>query len=733
MIKLENVSKYYNTNNNVAIGIRKINLSLSLGEFVVITGASGSGKTTLLNVISGMDKYEEGTMYVNGEDTSYFSEADYEKYRNEYISFIFQNYNLIDSYSVYENVELALVVKGKSKKERHEQVLSIIEKVGLSDRINHKVTKLSGGEKQRVAIARALASEAPIIACDEITGNLDHQTGLEIIKLLKSVSENKLVLLVTHNPEEATPYATRLIRMYDGSISSDQKIKSREVEADISLSPIPPLTKKELIKIGFKNLRTTPKKTLLMFFILLTTALFISLSYSLYAKSEIDADSYYIRNEANRYQGRIVVKKADSSTFTEEELENIKRVGGVKNLIVDDIVLDNVLELDFELPNRSRWESVFSFNIRSVGDISKSNLTYGTLPDEEYEIVVSLNEKIVDDWSELIDKTVSTEVVAGYYQDFVISGIIFDELSRNNVYVTNDFIKKVRPMVESTFSMTRIEPVKKETPLPFGTWHFNYYIDENLSDEDIFVETYVYDKIDGKDPEEEIRVNLHFENPYHKMTINNLKVELRRYNDDDLRNNRYYSAGIIRLSPNNYQKLNLGKTHQISLTVSDNANPEQVVKDINNKGYLSFHAAVDFNDNGLAIIGIIFNIFILGVSVILMIVVYLIAFLALKNVMMSKKKDYLIMRSLGVKSGKIKGIVYTEVISLTLVATIFWIVIIALIKNYTSSRFLVLIREFTVGDMIAIFCIMSILSLLLAFRFGSRIVKETIVTRFLNQ
>ena len=385
------------------------------------------------------------------------------------------------------------------------------------------------------------------------------------------------------------------------------------------------------------------------------------------------------------------------------------------------------------MPNRIRWESVFSFNIRSVGDISKSNLTYGTLPDEEYEIVVSLNEKIVDDWSELIDKTVSTEVVAGYYQDFVISGIIFDELSRNNVYVTNDFIKKVRPMVESTFSMTRIEPVKKETPLPFGTWHFNYYIDENLSDEDIFVETYVYDKIDGKDPEEEIRVNLHFENPYHKMTINNLKVELRRYNDDDLRNNRYYSAGIIRLSPNNYQKLNLGKTHQISLTVSDNANPEQVVKDINNKGYLSFHAAVDFNDNGLAIIGIIFNIFILGVSVILMIVVYLIAFLALKNVMMSKKKDYLIMRSLGVKSGKIKGIVYTEVISLTLVATIFWIVIIALIKNYTSSRFLVLIREFTVGDMIAIFCIMSILSLLLAFRFGSRIVKETIVTRFLNQ
>ena len=417
-------------------------------------------------------------------------------------------------------------------------------------------------------------------------------------------------------------------------------------------------------------MRTTPKN-LTDVFILFTPALFFSLSYSLYAKSESDADSFYIRNEANLSQGRIVVKKADSSTFTEEELENIKRVGGVKNLIVDDIVLDNVLELDFELPNRSRWESVFSFNIRSVGDISKSNLTYGTLPDEEYEIVVSLNEKIVDDWSELIDKTVSTEVVAGYYQDFVISGIIFDELSRNNVYVTNDFIKKVRPMVESTFSMTRIEPVKKETPLPFGTWHFNYYIDENLSDEDIFVETYVYDKIDGKDPEEEIRVNLHFENPYHKMTINNLKVELRRYNDDDLRNNRYYSAGIIRLSPNNYQKLNLGKTHQISLTVSDNANPEQVVKDINNKGYLSFHAAVDFNDNGLAIIGIIFNIFILGVSVILMIVVYLIAFLALKNVMMSKKKDYLIMRSLGVKSGKIKGIVYTEVISLTLVATIF--------------------------------------------------------------
>ena len=220
IIQLENISKYYTGAGGVGLGLRKVNCSFSLGEFVIITGPSGSGKTTLLNVISGMDTYEEGILYINGEDSTYFGPKEYEEYRRNYISFIFQNYKLVDSFTVYQNVELALIARGLSKTERQDKVLQIIDEVGLSHRKKHRVTQLSGGEKQRVAIARELASDAPIMVCDEITGNLDKKTSEEIIALLRKVSYNKLVLLVSHDIEEAIMHATRVITMHDGMIKA---------------------------------------------------------------------------------------------------------------------------------------------------------------------------------------------------------------------------------------------------------------------------------------------------------------------------------------------------------------------------------------------------------------------------------------------------------------------------------------------------------------------------------
>lgn len=218
MIELKNVSKYYSQENNVTLGLRNINVKLNNNEFIAITGESGSGKTTFLNVVSGIDTYEEGELLFNGEETSYFSTEDFEKYRKENIGFIFQNYNLIDSYTVLQNVEIPLILKGYSKKERQERAIEIIKKVGLLKRIKHKATKLSGGEKQRVVIARALASDAKVLACDEPTGNLDSKTGKQIIELLKEISKDKLVLIVTHNFKEVEEYCTRKLRFFDGEI-----------------------------------------------------------------------------------------------------------------------------------------------------------------------------------------------------------------------------------------------------------------------------------------------------------------------------------------------------------------------------------------------------------------------------------------------------------------------------------------------------------------------------------
>lgn len=169
MLRLKNVSKFYYSNGMIASGFSRVNLELDMGEFVVITGESGSGKSTLLNVLSGLDTYEEGEMYIDGQETSHYNEADFEEYRRKYVGNIFQNFNLVNSYTVYQNVELALMLNGETGSDMKERVRSIIDKVGLTDFINTKCSKLSGGQKQRVAIARALAKETPIIVADEPT------------------------------------------------------------------------------------------------------------------------------------------------------------------------------------------------------------------------------------------------------------------------------------------------------------------------------------------------------------------------------------------------------------------------------------------------------------------------------------------------------------------------------------------------------------------------------------
>jgi len=216
MLKLQNISKYYHSNDVVALGLRKVSLEFKLGEFVAVTGESGSGKSTLLNVISGLDTYEDGEMYVNGEETSYFSNEEWESYRRQYIGFVFQNYNIVDSYSVLENVMVALTIQGYDKARRKARALELIDRVGLSTHVHHKASKLSGGQKQRAVIARALAKDCPIIVADEPTGNLDSETGENIMSLLKEISRDKLVIVVTHNYDQVKDYATRKIRLFDG-------------------------------------------------------------------------------------------------------------------------------------------------------------------------------------------------------------------------------------------------------------------------------------------------------------------------------------------------------------------------------------------------------------------------------------------------------------------------------------------------------------------------------------
>lgn len=263
MIKLDQVSKIYNNDGVTAIGIQNVSIEFNLGEFVAITGESGSGKSTMLNVISMMDSYEEGELFIDGKSTVEFSKADFADYRANYVSFIFQEYNLVDSFTVLDNVMLPLLSRGYSRKEAKRIAVESIDKVGLRKVMRHKATHLSGGEKQRTVIARALVSNTPIIACDEPTGNLDSETAVQIIKLLKEVAPNKLILYVTHDFDSIKDVATRKIVMRDSHLEEDTNL--RDYRHDIVIENLGKAKTKfpTVLSLGFKDVLSTPKKSFL--------------------------------------------------------------------------------------------------------------------------------------------------------------------------------------------------------------------------------------------------------------------------------------------------------------------------------------------------------------------------------------------------------------------------------------------------------------------------------------
>ena len=221
MLQIKNISKKYVTGDLVQQALDDVSLNFRDNEFVAILGPSGSGKTTLLNVIGGLDRYDDGDLVINGVSTKKYKDRDWDSYRNHTIGFVFQSYNLIPHQTVLSNVELALTISGISKSERKRRAKEALEKVGLGDQLHKKPNQMSGGQMQRVAIARALVNDPDILLADEPTGALDTETSVQVMDLLKEVAKDRLVVMVTHNPELAEQYSTRLVRLKDGKIIDD--------------------------------------------------------------------------------------------------------------------------------------------------------------------------------------------------------------------------------------------------------------------------------------------------------------------------------------------------------------------------------------------------------------------------------------------------------------------------------------------------------------------------------
>ncbi len=418
-LSLRNVGKIYVSESSVAVGIRGVSLDFELGEFVAITGKSGSGKSTLLNVISGMDSYEEGELLIEESPTSHYIERDWELFREKYISFVFQDYNIIESFTVLQNVELALL-HIEDRKERRRRALSLLDRVGLISHLRHKGSRLSGGQKQRVVIARALAKDSPILLADEPTGNLDSESAKEIVSLLHEISKEKLVIVVTHNFDQLEGYATRHIRVFDGAIERDLTLSPRRCEAKTyPAHEKGSAGKKKDIKGGLllgKSIFTARPRLsvfLCLLMILGTLALFVVTGFCGSA-----FDVFKPKYMFHPSDGRVILTAYDGSPLTDGELVSLAERYGASSFLHFDSLLDETVSMFIPY---DRWGEYLQ--VRMVRGETFGNNIVGRYPEAANEVLLSLplsyktmfgKDDILIRYVE-IDRTVY-EVVGVYYE-----------------------------------------------------------------------------------------------------------------------------------------------------------------------------------------------------------------------------------------------------------------------------------------------------------------------------
>ncbi len=351
VLKLENLSKYYTSENSVVVGLTGINLSFSIGEFVALTGESGSGKSTLAHVLGGILPYESGELYIYGQPTSHYDAFDRANYRRDLISFISQSYGILAGNTVSENVESALLLSGVEMEEARLRTDDILKEVELSEFKNRKAGKLSSGQKQRLSIARALAKPSKILIADEPTGNLDRENSDKVIKLLKRASKDRLVILITHEFEEARAAATRHIVLSDGAVVTDARGESEYIpqtdkeKITVTSQANTDNKKRSLAPYVFRlTAKSRPVFTAMLCLLLAVTAFitFVFLGTFITALDPAPTKIYNSDAFANGSPERLVMMKSDSSAFTEADydiilgkkyVESIERFGYANDLI----------------------------------------------------------------------------------------------------------------------------------------------------------------------------------------------------------------------------------------------------------------------------------------------------------------------------------------------------------------------------------------------------------------
>jgi len=750
MLKLEHVSKFYSANGLVSTGFSKVDLEFHKGEFVAITGESGSGKSTLLNVISGLDSYEEGEMFILGEATSGYVREDLEEYRKKYIGNIFQTFNLINSYTVYQNIELVLLLSGYEKKQIPARVKEIIEKVGLSGYEKKKASKLSGGQKQRVAIARALAKETPIIVADEPTGNLDSRSAAEIIRLLHDISSDKLVIIVTHNYEQVESYVTRKITMHDGRVAEDKQlvpeIERLPSEGGIQTAKSDSLHVGSQVRLGVRNTFNLPAKFMLM---LLVFIFLCGGVIAQYASTQNMGDSmlggwndYF----SNTTKNRILVTKEDRSEFTEEDYHKLSAIENVDYIVENDLMLDLSVTVTEDYEKGEIWICAMLTDITDY----ESQLAEGRLPKNSSEAVLMLphggyiddciedvyDEKmeVLDDNSEYALFNEKVKIVGyGYLTDtqaesmavssgFYLEGYLcVNEEAMNEVrfatlekYCTQE-IHFADQIVEGGSGMYDL---RSNEEVPEG----QVYIPEELA----YLSTY---NASGQDLEL-INKSIYFEDTF-PFTVGAVYNEYNSNYYLGINDKEIVYEGALYINPEDYGKIFDKGNFQSSVMTLNEKQTKETAKAIEKAGYKTFvvnEAEVGIDDFITPIYRIMRTLTLGAVLVVLFFITYFIVKLILK----SRNIYFSTIRMLGATKENCSSLLKIELFVVFNIAFAIWSSFIYMIKKeIIAVEVLNQMAEYLeAGDFVILYTVLSLMCILLAARYAKQLFKPTAMSAY---
>ena len=720
MLELKNVSKFYYKKGIVSSGISKVSLKFDMGEFIAITGESGSGKSTLLNVISGLDTYEEGEMYVNGEETSHYNEEDYEDYRKKYIGNVFQSFNLVNSYTVYQNVELVLLINGETRRSVKHKVIDILKKVDLYKYRHTKVSKLSGGMKQRVSIARCLAKDTPIIIADEPTGNLDSKNAKSVLKLLYEISKYKLVIVVTHNFEQISEYATRRITMHDGSVIEDMKLKDKNEVKEVNTSKFKKTKVISNLRLGIRNTFNIVPKFLLLTFVYAFVLISIVGVYSAFLELESTNNTYnsfFNETDANK---RVIVKKKDNSSFTNEEINKLKSISNVDKVITNDYVYDYSMSL-------IDYENIFlDSNFMKLEEF-KGKLKYGRMPLNDNEIIVSGSKEnyyIEDMGSELINKEVSINSGSDEIKVKIVGVSVFEKYNwMVTSYVSDKIYNYVENHVEQVYGTTKVfisDNSQNVNP--------NIKTSDILSEGQVYIsENYSYNCKSYNCMKDSL--NIKFSNMYtnKEISLSNVKV----YNKNNFKKifgSEYDDMDTIYLSNNDYDKLYKNNNiYQVSLFVKDVRNIDKTMNELND--YVSFSLNNVKQDGALVqVIKIVKTI----VITVLVIVLFFVSYFVIKLIMKSRNKYFTTIRILGGSYIEVKRLLQIELLNVTNIVYLVFLVISLFIKNdiIVSESIKNMLFYINLKEYVIVYLILSLMSYLTSSRYSRKIFKRSVITTY---